>query len=88
MRLVIEIPEDVKAVIDRNGTNENVAETLWQAIKNGTPLPKVYGDLVDRGRVIDLLNEQEYNYYTELDKVVDTVYEAEAIIEADKGEQE
>ena len=37
MQIVIDIPEDVKAVIDRNGTNEIIAETLWQATKNGTP---------------------------------------------------
>lgn len=58
---------------------------LREAFKNGTPLPKGHGDLVDRDRVIDLLNEQEYNYYTQLDKVCDTVYEAPTIIEADGG---
>ena len=95
MKLVIDIPEDTYNYMisrckyqnkDDSGLSE--FEKAGIAIKNGTPLPKVYGDLVDRDKVIDLLNEQEYNYYTELDKVVDTVYEAEAIIAADKGEQE
>lgn len=39
MKLLIDIPEEIKAVIDKNGTNEIVAETLWQAVKNGTPIP-------------------------------------------------
>lgn len=86
MKLLIDIPEELyKKWCCSHPANNTYPE--WY-IMHGTPLPKVYGDLVDRDRVIDLLNEQEYNYYTELDKVVDTVYEAEAIIEADKGEQE
>lgn len=85
MKLVIEIPEEIyqhykKVWQKRSGS---IPESC---IAFGTPLPKGHGDLVDRDRVIDLLNGQEYNYYTELDKVVDTVYEAEAIIEADKEE--
>ena len=39
MKLIIDIPEEIKAVIDRNGTNEYVTETLWQAVANGTPIP-------------------------------------------------
>ena len=38
MQIVIDIPEDAKAIIDKNGTNEVVTETIWQAVKNGTPL--------------------------------------------------
>ena len=45
MRIVIDIPEDVKAVIDRNGTNEVVAETIWQAVKNGIPLDKIRAEI-------------------------------------------
>lgn len=39
MKLIIDISEEIKSVIDKNGTNEIVAETLWQAVKNGTPIP-------------------------------------------------
>ena len=38
MKLVIDIPEDVKGIIDRKGTNEIVVETIWKAVKNGIPL--------------------------------------------------
>lgn len=47
MQIVIDIHEEIKAVIDKNGTNEIVAETVWQAIKKGTPLPKGHGRLID-----------------------------------------
>ena len=46
MQIVIDIPEEIKAVIDKNGTNEIVSETLWQAVKKGTPLPKGHGRLI------------------------------------------
>jgi hypothetical protein len=46
MQIVIDIPEEIKAVIDKNGTNEIVTETVWQAIKKGAPLPKGHGRLI------------------------------------------
>lgn len=48
MQIVIDIPEEIKAVIDKNGTNEIVTETVWQAVKKGTPLPKGHGNLIQR----------------------------------------
>lgn len=51
MRLIIDISEEIKSVIDKNGTNEIVAETLWQAVKNGTPIP----DNATNGDVIKIL---------------------------------
>lgn len=47
MQIVIDMPEEIKAVIDKNGTNEIVAETVWQAVRKGTPLPKGHGRLID-----------------------------------------
>lgn len=88
MKIVIDIPEEeynTGQLVHYFGCYN---DKLDKVIYDGTPLPKGHGDLVDRDRVIDLLNEQEYNYYTELDKVVDTVYEAPVIIEADKAESE
>ena len=49
MKLIIDIPKDVKAVIDRNGTNEIIAETLWQAVKNGI-LHETVTEFADRCR--------------------------------------
>lgn len=55
MKLIIDITEGIKVVIDKNGTNEIVAETLWQAAKNGTPIPDnaTFGD-VDEDDIDDM----------------------------------
>lgn len=88
MKIVIDIRESFYNQLLDDVENANISGVqvgvLERVIANGTPLLKGHGDLVDRDRVIDLLHEQEYNYYTELDKVTDTVYEADVIIEADK----
>lgn len=85
MQIVIDVSEKIYNTImdDVMPTDEQVSAIITR-IYQGAPLPKGHGDLVDRDKVIDLLNEEEYNYYTELDKVCDTVYEAPTIIEADK----
>lgn len=89
MQIVIDIPEEMIKALKEGcfGAKYNIYD-ICGCVMNGTPLPKGHGDLVDRDKVIDLLNEEEYNYYTELDKVCDTIYEAPTIIEADKGDEE
>lgn len=53
-----------------------------RAIKNGTPLPKGHGDLIDRKALIENgLRKGFCDWYDEI-KMADT------IIEADKGETE
>lgn len=46
MKLVIDIDDSIKSVIDKNGTNEIVNEALWQATKNGIPVKEaiIYDD--------------------------------------------
>ena len=46
MKLVIDIDDSIKSVIDKNGTNEIVNEVLWQATKNGKPVKEaiIYDD--------------------------------------------
>ena len=41
MKFVIDIPKEVKGIIDRKGTNEIVVETIWEAVKNGIPLEEI-----------------------------------------------
>lgn len=87
MKIVIDITEDVKAVIDRKGTNETVAETLWQAVKNGTPLPKGHGRLIDADKIG--LTDFECllcngDYKEALKMLDDKIKNAPTTIEADK----
>lgn len=81
IELVIKIPEELKSKID-NANEDNYRTYLWWfettlycAIKDGTPLPKGHGDLVDRND----LKYDKYNSYAY------AIANAPTIIEADKG---
>ena len=77
MQIVIDIPEEIKAVIDKNGTNEIVAETVWQAVKKGTPLPKGHGKLKDTDAIIDVGFSKGFcDWYDEI-KFAPTIIEAD-----------
>lgn len=51
MKMLIELSEEIKDIIDRNGTNEIVIEALWQAVKKGTPIKD--------GGICDICKQQE-----------------------------
>ena len=98
MQIVIDIPEEIKAVIDKNGTNEIVSETVWQAVKKGTPLPKGHGRLIDADYLRDVIllhnfhgnnkNVVPYSdrkgYRLRQREVDEGIINAPTIIEADK----
>ena len=52
MKLIIDIPKEVKDVIDRKGTNEFVDETLWQTVKNGVSLEELSNELTSFQKAI------------------------------------
>ena len=67
MKRIIDIHKDIKDIIDRNGTNENVTETLWQAVKNGIPLE----DIVSRIEAEkNKLNEEGELHYSKSEIVI------------------
>ncbi|MBR0090199.1 MAG: hypothetical protein IJP92_00655 [Lachnospiraceae bacterium] len=87
MKIAIDIPEYVKTVIDRNGTNEIFAEALWQAVKNGTPLPKGHGRLLDERKMLERLKEWKTNDVMDVahyNFTFQRIIESPTIIEADK----
>ena len=70
MKLIIDIDEEVynnmkSRFKDRNETEKylSVFEKVGFAVKNGTPLPKGHGDLVDR----DAINSRFYDIWEELE---------------------
>ena len=83
MQLVINISEDLyKAAI--NGLN---AEEIWDlrmAVKNGIPLPKGHGRLVDFSEVLIKLMQ----YYDGDKSIGQCLDEVNTIIEADGGDAE
>lgn len=50
VELVIKIPEEIYIYL-RNGGNIGASLLIENAIKNGTPLPKGHGDLIDRNKI-------------------------------------
>lgn len=88
MQIVIDIPEEIKAVIDKNGTNEIVTETVWQAVKKGTPLQKGHGRLIDADKLEprDISPEAWYSPMWGFELV--DIEDAQTIIEADKEVEE
>ena len=89
IELVIKIPEDVKGIIDRKGTNEIVVETIWKAVKNGIPLPKGHGRLIAEPTEEEIAKTigGKNDFADCIRESVKTVFaNAQTIIEADKGE--
>lgn len=83
MQIVIDISEEMyEEIIDESGIDTMVIP-FRDIIKNGTPLPKGHGDLVDispyKGKVICS------HLYNGVKKLIE-VDSIEPIIEADKGE--
>ena len=60
MQIVIDISEEEYALCKKQWDTECL-DTLMIAVKYGTPLPKKYGDLVDR----DAINERFESIYQE-----------------------
>lgn len=91
IELVIKIPEeDYERIKNSDDMNFNV-------IKNGTPIPKGHGDLIDRSKLLVELEcgiragnyeegYEKYPHINDMDDCFDTVKYADTIIEADKGE--
>ena len=71
MRLVIDIPEDTYQYVINTGTYGHYRFNSAKAIKNGTPLPKGHGRLIDAGVLAVALAQIDW---------------ADTIVEADKGE--
>jgi hypothetical protein len=60
MKIVIDIPDEDYNVIIANADfykeqHWGVAE-VWDAIVDGTPLPKEHGELIDKDVVLDMMN--------------------------------
>ena len=82
MKIVIDIPETMYDWFDNGFPDEDDVKMLWDLVKDGTPLPKGHGDLIDRKDLIENgISKGFCNWYDEI-KMADT------IIKADKTESE
>ena len=78
MQIVIDIPEEAYDFIKRTGYH---TQSLYEAIKNGTPLPQGHGRLIDADAVYDDFEKGEYD-------LEDAIEYAQTIIEPYKVESE
>ena len=93
IELVVKMPEEVyKSII--NGKNYiSYQEYVEETIKNGTPLPKGHGRIMDVDKVIKKMEEREEQLKDDRSiwetAGVETALDmfGETIIEADKGEE-
>lgn len=81
IELVVKIEEERYNQIKRCADNYLVSR-LELAVKNGIPLPKGHGDLIDRSEI-----SMPYDI-CDGDEAMDYVNEVSAIIETDKRESE
>lgn len=104
MKIVIEISEEDYKLIKSYGkgsTNYRISLNLYDAVKNGTPLPKHHGDLIDRSKIGKAIPAEEDNCtgmgmsYDEMDAYnegIDIMYSriqyAPTIIEAERSDNE
>ena len=96
IELVIKIPEEIMEYIKNNGCLSVIYnDEIAKAIKNGTPLPKGHGRLIDASYLLNLIKCEEYESCTwkncsdfNREKCIKKydILEAPTIIEADKEE--
>lgn len=87
MQLVIDIPEELKEALD-NAKKETAFnymrvynDTIYEAIKNGTPLPKGHGRILDEKDILDIEKNEGLIY--DLVDMPEYLADVSAIIEAD-----
>lgn len=84
MKIVIDIDEELYNRIRADSGVYVMDDILVEnAIYEGTPLPKGHGDLIDRDYVIAGYD----NAYDSGESLIEVIYNAPTIIEADKGEE-
>ena len=92
MKLVINIPEEIKNKIDNATENNYVSYMRWFetilycAIKNGTPLPKKHGRIIDESKITKC---QQIGLIIEDNNITRCLMtDAPTIIETDKESEE
>ena len=93
MKIVINITEELYKKISLNNPPYGEDFPLYYAVRNCIKLPKGHGDLIDRRELKEHLYACETNgrplYVMELHERLDVIDEVDAVIEADKeNEQE
>ena len=91
MQIVIDIDDNLYTRLFDSGVDYVMdMRRACAAIRNGKPLPKGHGRLIDYGYVVDAIddwvNSGEYNYTNATDYLRNRIRNVPTVIEADKGE--
>lgn len=81
MKLIVDIPDDCLERKSQMGLwrlEKKDLDTISEAIKNGAPLPKGHGNLIERGKVFEALHAPTIN------KALAIICEMPVVIAADK----
>lgn len=91
MQIVIDIPDRIYKIVQNRTLNITDDEILENALKNGTPLPKGHGRLIDAdelyGDFIDGTEGYDCQTWYRIE-IGDIIEDAPTIIDADKAESE
>ena len=88
MQIVIDIPDRIYKINQNRRLNITDAEILEKAVRNGTPLPKGHGRLIDADVLLD--KKEDYGEGQQKLILIDPYFvrNAPTIIETDKTESE
>lgn len=87
MKLIIDIPDGFYESVNQYGVIDTFDKSLIEfAIKNGTPLPKNHGDLIDRDtievlRIGNIKREYDKGFDAGVTCMVNRILDAPTIIE-------
>lgn len=84
MQIVIDIPEDTYIATCNESMLPPDVKNVVNAIKNGTPLPKGHGRLIDEDEVIECIKEVEGEDAIWAIGLIEWACEKRTLIEADK----
>ena len=85
MQIVIDIKDELYAILQKEKEQDKYLDLYERAILNGIPLQKGHGDLIDREA---LECDTEYDFYSDgyIAYSKSQIMSAQAIIKADKEE--
>lgn len=89
LELVIRIPEEMyEQIKDSNTIFRDDERTCYEAVKNGIPLPKGHGDLIDKDALYAQFEYADYDLEKTFYDFEKALEYAQPIIEADKRVEE
>lgn len=92
MQIVIDIEDNTYEAIEHEycilPPQKGLLKVLWDAIHNGTPLPKGHGRLIDADRIVRTAEIGGFGNNRDIDFVLSYIPKCKTIIEADGKEQE